>query len=179
MLHHPHNFKSALQESASDYQSAGSPGPSAHLYKKEKSFFSNGMARPSGACHVLVVHHRADTLNIMAAMFRKFGYQVTTALESAKALLYFGRKPCDLLFTDLDMPVLNGYRLACLIKKHRPETKAVIMTCCCQAELVDLMNAGTVDGWLFKPFKTNEFKRTLAGIGLEAAHPADPSGGRE
>ena len=115
---------------------------------------------------MLVVHNRPKTLNMMAAIFRKFGYQVTTASDSAKALLDMSQNPYDLLFTDLDLPLLDGYHLARLIKKQHPQTMAVLMTCCCQAELVDLMIDGTIDGWLFKPFKIKAFSETLVGIGL-------------
>lgn len=115
---------------------------------------------------VLVVHHRPEVLNTMAALFRKFGYRVTKACDSAKALLYFGRNHCDLLFTDLDMPVLDGYNLTCLIKRRNPSTRAVIITCRCHAEVVHFMDNDTVDGWLFKPFKLKQFNHTLTNIGL-------------
>ncbi|MGD9368579.1 MAG: response regulator [Desulfobacteraceae bacterium] len=145
-------------ESSTQFREKGNPKPTIK------------MDGTSGDYHVLVVHHHPGTLHMMAAMFRKLGYRVATAFDSTKALLYFYRIPCDLLFTDLDMPVLNGYHLARLIKKHSPQAKAVAMTCCCQAEVADLMVDGIIDGWLFKPFKTNDFKDTLADIGLPVAH---------
>jgi CheY-like chemotaxis protein len=140
------------------------------LQGKGKSNFTDSLERTTGNYHVLVVHSSPKILNLMAAMFLKLGYQVTKALDSARALLYFGRSPCDLLFTDLEMPVLNGYHLARLVKKHRPQAKAVAMTCCCQAEVVGLMKDGIIDGWLFKPFKTSALINTLENIGL---HPPE------
>lgn len=135
-----------------------------------KSNFTDNMERTSGGAHVLIVHYRSNTLAAMAAMFRKLGYRVATAFDSTKALLYFYRIPCDLLITDLDMPVLNGYHLARLIKKHRPQAKAVAMTCHCQAEVADLTGDGIIDGWLFKPFKIKALIDTLTDIGVRPEH---------
>lgn len=123
----------------------------------------------ASAYHVLVVHHTQSMLNLMAEMFQKLDYQVTKATTSAKALLYFGRKPCDLLFTDLEMPMLDGYRLARHFKNHTPSTKAMVMTGYCQAELAGQMMDGTVDGWLYKPFKLETFRNTLSQIEMYPA----------
>ena len=153
---------------------SGYPGAYRQFQEKGRSSFTDNMDQTLGGFHVLVVHSSLDILNLMAAMFLKFGYQVTTARDSANALLSFGRNPCDLLFTDLEMPVLDGYHLARLVKKHHPQTKTVAMTCCCQAEVIDLMGDGIVDGWLFKPFKTNRFRDTLIGIGMVNEAPHTP-----
>lgn len=162
------NHGTAVQEKSANVQVNTFRGQHAGLWKKDKSLIIESMAPVPSKYHVLVVHHHPGTLHMMAAMFRKFGYHVSTARDSAKALISFRQKGYDVLFTDLDMPVLDGYNLACLIKKYSPQAKVVIMTCRCQAELVGLMRDGTVDGWLFKPFKTSAFKTTLTGIGLGA-----------
>ena len=137
--------------------------------KNENAKRTDNLDRTSIDCRVLVVHHHPGTLHMMTEMFRKLGYQAAAAFDSTKAFLYFSRVSCDLLFTDLDMPVLNGYHLARLIKKHHPHAKAVVMTGRCQAEVVGLMGDGTIDGWLFKPFKPKEIRDALAGIGLPVA----------
>jgi CheY-like chemotaxis protein len=167
MLHRQtQNLKPTLQENDSDFQSNACQQRDLELCEKDKSLLPYRMTPTSRLYHVLVVHHHPNTLHMMAAMFRKFEYQVSTAIASAKALIYFRQKTYDLLFTDLEMPVLDGYHLACLFKQHSPQTKAVIMTCRCQAELVGLMKDDAVDGWLFKPFKTRAFRKTLFDIGL-------------
>ncbi|MCP3895343.1 MAG: response regulator [Bacteroides sp.] len=130
------------------------------------SHSGNRMASAPGKCHVLIVDGKAVILKAVSAMFRKIGYHVTTAHGSAKALLYFGRQPYDLLFTDFDMPVLDGYQLASLIKKRSSRIKVVIMTNHCQAELADLIDHDCIDGWLFKPFGLKDLDAMLTEIGL-------------
>jgi CheY-like chemotaxis protein len=160
------NHRAAVQENDRNIQIDAYHGRRASLLKKDKPLVNDRMASKPTNYHVLVVHHHPATLHMMAAMFRKLRYQVSTARDSAKALIYFSRWTCDLLFTDLDMPVLDGFHLACGVKKHNPQAKVIIMTCRCQAELVGLMKDDSVDGWLFKPFKTQTFKTTLTSIGL-------------
>lgn len=166
--HQTQNHGAAIQENDTNFQIKTYHGRHASRLKEEKSLVNDCMASKTGHCHVLVVHHQPATLHMMAAMFRKLGYQVSTARNSTKALMYFSRRTCDLLFTDLDMPVLDGFNLACIVKRHSPQAKVIIMTCRCQAELVGLMKDDSVDGWLFKPFKTQTFKTTLASVGLGA-----------
>jgi DNA-binding response OmpR family regulator len=156
----------AHQPGESDFQSVENSNLTAKFWEKEKLFFTDRMEHTSDDYHVLIVHYRLQTLRMMAEIFRKLGYQVATALDSAKALLYFGRKSYDLLFTDLDMPVLNGYHLARLFKNNRPGARVLAMTCRCQAELVDLMGDGIIDGWLYKPFKSKTLKEKLTDIGM-------------
>ncbi len=142
------------------------PDSNTQVQENKNAKFTDNLERTSIDCRVLVVHHHPATLRMMAAMFRKLGYKAAAAFDSTKAFLYFSRVPCDLLFTDLEMPVLNGYHLARLIKQHHPHAKVVAMTGRCQAEVVGLMGDGTIDGWLFKPFKPKQIRDTLAEVGL-------------
>jgi DNA-binding response OmpR family regulator len=116
---------------------------------------------PADEYRVLLVQRRTIELQNMAEMLQILGYRVTKVSECGKALLYFGREPCRLLICDLDMPHINGFQLACHIRKYSPQTCILLMTASCQAEVVDYMDAGVVDGWLFKPFRMGELHSML------------------
>jgi DNA-binding response OmpR family regulator len=109
--------------------------------------------RRSDGRHVLLVQSRSVELQTMAEMLRILGYHVTSAENCGKALLYFGREPCEVVISELDMSGFNGFQLARCIRRHSPGTRILLMTACCQAEVVDYMDCGVVDGWLFKPFR--------------------------
>ncbi len=116
--------------------------------------------------HILVAHHEPDTMKMIAAMFHKLGYRNVTAVHSSEARQHLYKNPCDLLFTDLDMPDPDGYLLAGCLKNHYPQAMALVMTACCQAEIVELMTDDTVDRWLYKPFSANALFAILNGIGM-------------
>jgi CheY-like chemotaxis protein len=111
--------------------------------------------------HVMLVQSDAMELRIVAEMIRVLGYRVTPIKESGEALLYFGREPCEVVISELDMPRINGYQLAQRIRRRSPSTRILVMTACCQAEVVGYMEDRLVDGWLFKPFGIENLKNRL------------------
>ena len=68
------------------------------------------------------------------------------------------------MITDLQMPDLSGYILACWVREKSPDTKVIIMTGRSQAEVEPYMKTAMADGWLFKPFSINEMEAALNHI---------------
>lgn len=116
---------------------------------------------PVPVMNVLLVQSRTVELQTMTEMLRILNYHVTAAEDSGKALLYFGREPCEVVISELDMPGFNGFQLAQCIRRHSPRTRILLMTACCQAEVVHYMDCRVVDGWLFKPFRMELLKDML------------------
>ncbi|MEJ2157421.1 MAG: response regulator [Desulfobacteraceae bacterium] len=102
--------------------------------------------------HVMLVQRQSIELQAMAEMLSVLGYRVIPIEDSAAALLYFGREPCEMVISELGMPQVNGFELAQWIRRRSPQTHILIMTACCQAEVAPYMESQVVDGWLFKPF---------------------------
>lgn len=120
--------------------------------------------RWSGCSHVMIVQSGAPELQAVTENIRTWGYRVTPVEESGKALLYFGREPCDVLISELDMPRFNGFQLARCIRRHAPQTRILLMTACCKAEVADLMDDRVANGWLFLPFGADVLKNMLEGV---------------
>jgi CheY-like chemotaxis protein len=114
----------------------------------------------------LVVDDHPAMLKMAAIMLRKIGYFVYTADDGVQALLNFSTTPCDLVLTDYEMPVINGYKLGIKIKSEHPEIRVVIMTGSSRAAVEGLMSDSGIDGWLFKPFKMVELTTILEQVGL-------------
>jgi DNA-binding response OmpR family regulator len=123
------------------------------LHDSKHSGESKSQNRRSNGRHVMLVQRGAIELHAVAKMISALGYHVTPVKESEKALLYFSREPFEVVISELDMPQLNGFQLAQRIRQHAPQTRILLMTACCQAEVVHYMNDRVVDGWLFKPFR--------------------------
>lgn len=131
------------------------------LHDSKHSGKSKIQTRWSNNRHVMLVQRGAIELQAVAKMISVLGYRVTPVKESGKALLSFGREPCQVVISELDMPQFNGFQLAQRIRQHSPQTRILLMTACCQAEVVDYMNDRVVDGWLFKPFGMDVLKDML------------------
>lgn len=114
--------------------------------------------------HVMLVQRPSIELQAMAEMLSVLGYCVIPVEDSAAALLYFDREPCEMVISELGMPQVNGFQLAQWIRRHSPQTRILIMTACCQAEVVDYMESQVVDGWLFKPFGLAALNHMLQSV---------------
>lgn len=110
----------------------------------------------------LVVDDDPTIINFMTYMFTMLGFQ---EVETAKNLPEVTKKliagPYELLVTDLEMPDMNGYRLAQKMKKEAHDIKTIIMTGRQKDDCLEMMATRWVDGWLFKPFGLNKLRSML------------------
>jgi len=117
-------------------------------------------------CRVLVVDADAVIRQAVAKIFVRFGYPVANVGSSAAAFDLACRTHYDLMLSDFDMPVLDGYQLACCIKQEDPSTKVVVMTGSSKPQVAVYMDRPEVDGWLFKPFGLQALSTVMARIEL-------------
>ena len=128
--------------------------------------FSGRAGKNLSARRCLVVDDDEIILRLVAEMLSEFGFEVDTAENGLKALGKIVTYGYDLVMTDLEMPVMNGFTLAAKTKGYADGTKIVIMTGRCHAEVFSMMDRSVVDAWLFKPFGWTELCQTLGGLKL-------------
>ncbi|MDA8091131.1 MAG: response regulator [Nitrospiraceae bacterium] len=80
--------------------------------------------------HILMVDDRKDVLKPLAEGLKATGeFEVFTAENGKKALEIFnGGHGIDLLVTDIEMPVMDGFELLAHVKKDFPATPAIVLT---------------------------------------------------
>jgi len=135
---------------------------------------------PSSAneCRILVVDDDAVIRQAVVNIFARFGYHVAQAGGSAEAFDLACRTHYNLMLTDFDMPVLNGFQLACCIKLEDPGIKVVVMTGSSQPQVAVYMDRPEVDGWLFKPFGLQALSTIMTRVELPDAFQASISPNR-
>jgi len=132
----------------------------------EIPFFIPNSEKPVSWHRCLVVDDDPTILRLVGEMLTELDYHVDMAADGAQALLALSSNHYDLVLSDLDMPILSGYHLALSVKKKNRNIKVVIMTGHCQHELADMMGAGPVDAWLFKPFAMSALSKVLDSLEL-------------
>jgi CheY-like chemotaxis protein len=120
-------------------------------------------------CRVMVVDDDIVIRQAVTTLFNRFGYPAVQADGSTDAIDLVRQTPYDLVVSDLDMPVLDGYQLACRIKQGSPRTRVVIMTGSGLPQAADFINCREVDGWLFKPFSIQAISNVMTALGLPNA----------
>lgn len=119
---------------------------------------------------VLVIDDDDTIRDSIAKILTALGYRVTKAENGMMAMSLLATDSYNVVVTDLEMPLLNGYRLCTWLKKKSPDTKLIIMSSGCEAEVAEFMTTGLVDRWMFKPFGVSELSCVFNDLGLPITH---------
>lgn len=128
---------------------------------------SDGMEQQSdftGASRgrILVVDDEAGARDALSVLLEDEGYEVRDAPDGFKALGVLREWGCDILVTDLRMPVMDGLTLIKKAKEEFPELNCIVMTAYGSVEsAVDAMKSGA-DDFLTKPLNFDAVELIIA-----------------
>ncbi len=127
---------------------------------KSKSL-SNG--NPIGDQTIMIVDDDDDSLKLLATLLRSEGLQVIIAESGYKALrIMESEKMPDMVFMDLQMPVLNGKHTMKIIKEEYPHVKVIAQSAhAIDGDRVKFMDMG-FDDYFAKPFRKEEIMNVIA-----------------
>ena len=113
---------------------------------------------------ILVVDDEDGILDVTEGFFERKGYQVYTAGDGEKALDIVNREKIDCVFTDINMPVMDGLELAEQIRQIDRTLPVVVMTGYPSLEnTIQTLKNGVVD-YLIKPVNLEQMELTLRRI---------------
>jgi DNA-binding NtrC family response regulator len=76
--------------------------------------------------HILIVEDEILISNLIAEVLREHGFAVHTVADAEDALRYLDADlPLDVLFTDINLPGIDGSVLAEQVRERRPELPIV------------------------------------------------------
>jgi len=113
---------------------------------------------------ILLAEDNLINQKLIIQLLNKMGYQPDTAMNGAEAIMMVGKKRYDILFMDIQMPVMDGLEATRTIVSNWPKNNRppiIAMT----ANVMDgdkekCMEAGMVD-YLSKPIKFHEVEEAL------------------
>ncbi len=127
--------------------------------EKELASEASGDSRTS----ILVVDDNHGMRSCLSALLSTMGFQVTQAEDGGEALELISRKKFGLVFTDFEMPGMDGFALASNIKRSSPDTSVIMMTGSDKRVVQEKMRNGCVDSVLFKPFELEDIDERVRG----------------
>ncbi len=123
-------------------------------------------AKKEPCCSILVVDDVELNREILRITLEKQGHQIVTAENGQEAVDNFSQNRFDIIFMDMQMPVMDGYKAVQEIRRIEqesgaPKTPIVAMTAySMQGDREKCLNAG-MDSYLSKPARPNEIIATL------------------
>ncbi|MBD9500205.1 transporter substrate-binding domain-containing protein [Pseudomonas sp. PDM17] len=132
--------------------------------------------RTAHSLKVLVVDDHVANRMLLTQQLEHLGHQVEVASDGSQALQLWHPGDFDLLITDCNMPVLNGYGLARRVRELEAEMEAepcVIFgfTANAQPDEIENCRRAGMDDCLFKPIGLDNLRMRLDAVPkLSAAH---------
>lgn len=118
----------------------------------------------NGTIRVLLLEDDDDLREMIAAVLRKDGFDVTEAMRGEQALHLACESPHDLIITDLNTPGMGGLETLARIKERAPATRAMVITgYSTEADSIQAISLG-VGSYLKKPFSLEKLRAAVESL---------------
>jgi len=113
---------------------------------------------------ILVVDDEPAVRETLAEMLEAMGHRVLLAESGQIALRTLAGNDCDLVFTDLAMPEMDGWETTREIRKRWPEMNVVLVTGYGTGTVPPPGEDSLVNGIIGKPFDFSQISQTITNI---------------
>ncbi|QSQ20115.1 sigma-54-dependent Fis family transcriptional regulator [Pyxidicoccus parkwayensis] len=118
--------------------------------------------------NVLLVDDDPAVAKVLGALLTQAGLTTHTARDGQEALSLLGRKPIDVVVSDVRMPGMDGMQLLGEVSRSWPDVPVILLTAHGTVPLaVEAMKAGAAD-FVLKPFDREEILFTIRKALLRA-----------
>jgi signal transduction histidine kinase/CheY-like chemotaxis protein/HPt (histidine-containing phosphotransfer) domain-containing protein len=129
---------------------------------------------------ILVVEDNAVNQRVAVRLLERFGYRPAVAANGAEAVGAVSRLPYDLVFMDVQMPVMDGIEATQLIRRLHPgggTPRIVAMTADVMNDDRERCTQAGMDGFVAKPVRAESLLEVLTDGAPGAAATADDAAG--
>ena len=113
---------------------------------------------------ILVVDDESAVRETLAEMLEVMGHRVLVAECGQIALELLDGNDCDLVFTDLAMPEMDGWEVTREIRKRWPEINVVLVTGYGTGTVPPAGEDSLVNGIIGKPFDFSQISETITNL---------------
>jgi DNA-binding NtrC family response regulator len=126
---------------------------------------ANRLSRDAESARILIVDDDPGILKLVSKMTEHLGFRPTPAIDAMDALYHLSKTRFDMVITDYEMPLMDGFQLADVIKRKYFGTRVIIMTGHCERTVAEMMEGSdVVDGLLVKPFNLATMKEKIERV---------------
>jgi len=124
---------------------------------------SDAFMKPSGKKRVLVVDDQAMVAESLKMALEFVGYEVQTAENGRDAIALFEAQKFAVIFTDFEMPEMNGHEFASIVKARDP-CQPIIMVTAYADSIQNAESLPQVDMVIGKPWSLEELRLAMDKI---------------
>ncbi len=116
-----------------------------------------------GSGTILLVEDEDQVRLIAKALLKNIGFTVLEAVNGKEALELYQRNATDitLVFTDMGMPIMDGYELFYELKKLNPELPIIVSSGYGDAEVGSRIGIDNIAGLISKPYGPDQLREVL------------------
>jgi signal transduction histidine kinase/CheY-like chemotaxis protein/streptogramin lyase len=134
-----------------------------------------GQAPRSGAgARVLVVEDDATVAEVVVGLLEALGYRAVHAPQALAALAELAQDDYALALLDLDLPGMDGFDLARIVRAQAPGTVLLALTARADAQAEPDALAAGMHGFLRKPLTSRLLQETLERVSAERRPAPEP-----
>ncbi len=117
---------------------------------------------------VLLVDDSTAVRKAVALMLTSSGFDCVEAADGSQALEIISAKHVDVVLTDLNMPVMNGYQFIDALRQTEAHrfTPVLVLTTECRDEVASTLKRSGVTGVLQKPIEQESLLKALRRSGV-------------
>jgi two-component system sensor histidine kinase EvgS len=119
---------------------------------------------PQAPLHVLVAEDNAVARDLAAAQLERLGHRYTLASDGAEALVAAVAHTFDIILTDLQMPGIDGHRLARALRERGDGVYIVATTANAMDGEAERAREAGIDHVMVKPLKLDALRTLLANV---------------
>jgi ATP-dependent Lon protease len=110
---------------------------------------------------ILIVDDEAIVCNMAKRCLELEGYQVTTFVDSTRAMAAINEEHFDVVITDLKMKDIDGLQLLEFTKTRWPDTRVIMLTAFASEETAMEAAHKQVFDYFAKPLRINDLKASV------------------
>lgn len=111
---------------------------------------------------LLVDDHEWNRL-LAVKWLKKWGLEVTCAVNGAEAVRLAAETPFELIFMDLQMPKMDGYEATRRIRALGGNIPIIALTASVEEDVLDKIRAAGMTDYMTKPFNPRELHAKIIG----------------
>jgi two-component system chemotaxis response regulator CheY len=159
--------RSESQEHGNNIETAELPPVDSGAVESEVSQInSHQMSESTMAKRILTIDDSKTMRDMLMLTLAEAGFDVLQAVDGQNGLDVLGDQQVDVIITDINMPIMDGYEVIRRLRQdpNHKSTPILVLTTESEAEKKNMAREAGATGWMVKPFDPDRLVATVRKV---------------